>query len=70
MEFMKIDGFLARAASKLINKGVEAKIGFKPNLEILNLGMSTGEDEDEIKVSLEAVMTKTAFEKLISEVTK
>lgn len=70
MEFMKINGFLARAVSKLINKGVETKLGFKPNLEILNLGMSTGEDDDVVKVSLEAVMTRTAFEKLIMEVTK
>lgn len=70
MEFMKINGFLARAVSRLINKGVETKLGFKPNLEILNLGMSTGEDDDVVKVSLEAVMTRTAFEKLIMEVTK
>lgn len=70
MEYMKLNGFLGRAVSKLINKGIEAKVGFKPNLEILDMSMSTNEEEDEVRVTLEAVMTRTAFEKLIEEATK
>lgn len=70
MEYMKINGFLGRAVSKLINKGIESKVGFKPNLEILNMSMSTNEEEDEVRVTLEAVMTRTAFERVIEEATK
>ena len=69
MEYMKLNGFLGRAVSKLINKGIESKVGFKPHLEILNMSMSTNE-EDEVRVTLEAVMTRTAFERVIEEATK
>ena len=69
MEYMKLNGFLGRAVSKLINKGIESKVGFKPHLEILNMSMSTTE-EDEVRVTLEAVMTRTAFERVIEEATK
>lgn len=70
MEYMRLNGFLGRAVSKLINKGIESKVGFKPYLEILNMSMSTNEEEDEVRVTLEAVMTRTAFEKVIEEATK
>lgn len=70
MEYMKFNGFLGRAVSKIINKAIESKIGFKPNLEILDMSMRTNEEEDEVRVSLEAVMTRQAFEKLIEEATK
>lgn len=70
MEYMKINGFLGRAVSKLINKGIESKVGFKPNLEILDMSMSTNEEEDEVRVTLEAVMTRKAFERVIEEATK
>ena len=70
MEYMKINGFLGRAVSKIINKGIESKIGFKPNLEIRDMSMSTDENEDEVRVNLQAVMTRQAFEKLIEEATK
>lgn len=70
MEYMRLNGFLGRAVSKLINKGIEAKVGFKPHLEILDMSMSTNEEEDEVRVTLEAVMTRTAFEKVIEEATK
>lgn len=70
MEYMKLNGFLGIAVSKLINKGIESKVGFKPNLEILDMSMSTNEEEDEVRVTLEAVMTRTAFERVIEEATK
>lgn len=70
MEYMKINGFLGRAVNKLFNKAIETKVGFKPNLEILDMSMSTNEEEDEVRVTLEAVMTRTAFERIIEEATK
>lgn len=70
MEYMRLGGFLGKAVSKLINKGIESKIGIKPNLEIMDFNLRTNEDEDEVRVTIEAAMTRQAFEKLIEEATK
>lgn len=70
MEYMRLNGFLGRSISKLINKGIENKVGFKPNLEILDMCMKTNEEEDEVRLTLEVAMTRTAFEKMIEEATK
>lgn len=70
MEYMKIGGFLGRAVSKMINKAVETKVGFKPNIELHGLNFQTDEEENYVNVNLTARMTKEDFEKLIEEVTK
>lgn len=70
MEYMRLGGFLGKAVSNLINKGIETKIGIRPHLEILDLNLRTNEDEDEVRVTIEAAMTRQAFEKLIEEATK
>ena len=68
MEYMRIEGFLGKAVSKLINKGIESKIGFKPGIELKNLNFSTTEDE-QVEVKLTATMSKMAFDRMIEEVT-
>lgn len=74
MDFMKIEGFLGVAISKLINKAIESKIGFKPGIKIntFNLGtiVDTRNREETIEVTLTANMTRAAFERLIEEATK
>lgn len=74
MEYMRIEGFLGGAFSKLINKAVETKIGFKPGIDLQNLIFKTAHapktDEELVEVTLTATMTKEAFEKIIEEVTK
>ena len=70
MEYMKIEGFLGGAVSKLINTGLESKLGFKPNLELKNLNFSTNDEETYVKVQLTAFMSREAFDKMLEEVTK
>lgn len=83
MEYMRIEGFLGAAFSRLINKAVETKTGFKPGIDIQNLNLSTtqiatidmrtekeSEVEDKVVLDLTVSMTKKAFEKLIEEATK
>lgn len=74
MEYMKINGFLGGAFSKLINKSVENRIGIKPDLKINNLDVSTENngfgEESLISLNLSMTMTKESFEKLIEAVTE
>ncbi len=82
MEYMRIEGFLGAAFSRLINKAVETKTGFKPGIDIQNLNLSTTQivtidmrtekesEEDKVVLDLTVSMTKKAFEKLIEEATK
>ena len=70
MEYMRIEGFLGKAVSKLINKGIESKIGFKPGIELKNLHFGTVAEDEKVEVNLTATMSKEAFEKLIEEVTR
>lgn len=77
MEYMRLEGFLGGAVSKLINKGIETKVGYKPNIDIVNLNLSTTEKmvsavelEENIVVDLKVSMSKTDFDKLIEEVIK
>lgn len=74
MEYMKINGFLGGAFSRLINKSVENKIGIKPDLKINNLDVSTENngfgEESLISLNLSMTMTKESFEKLIEAVTE
>ena len=83
MEYMKIEGFLGGAISKLINKGIESKFGYRPDISIDNLSLRTKEittlnmktnesttEEDGIVVDLRLSMTQADFDKLIEEATK
>jgi len=71
MEYMRLEGFLGGAVSKLINKGIETKIGYKPNIDIENLNLSTTETIGErVVVDLRVSMSKADFDKLIGEVIK
>lgn len=71
MEYMRIEGFLGRAVSKLINKAVETKVGFKPEIELQGLNFKTeGDDESTVIVNTQLRMSRESFEKLIEEVTK
>ncbi len=85
MEYMRIEGFLGGAVSKLINKGIESKFGYKPDIEIDNLNLrtigklevdvSTNEvirrnGEDRILLDLSVSMSQDDFNKLMEEVTK
>ena len=70
MEYMKIEGFLGGAVSKLINKAVETKVGFKPSIDLEGLSFSADEDSDYVKLNLTANMRKRDFDRLIEEVTK
>ena len=73
MEYMRINGFLGTAFSKLINKAVEKQIGMKPDLKISELELktiSTIKEDDVVQVNLVAEMTKESLEKLIEAVTE
>ena len=69
MEYMRLEGFLGKAVSKLINKGVESKFGYKPNIQLNNFKLST-EEEDLVVVNMSIAMKQSDFDKLIEEVTK
>lgn len=74
MEYMRIEGFIGKAVSKLINKAVEQKVGFRPGIELESLTFkdahAPNRDEELVAVNLTATMTRASFEKLIEEVTK
>lgn len=83
MEYMKLNGFLGGAVSKLINKGIEAKFGYKPSIDIDSLNLRTIEkmeldmntdkvirDGDRIVLDLSVSMSQKDFDKLMEEVTK
>lgn len=83
MEYMKIEGILGGAISKLINKGIAEKIGYRPNVSVDSLNFRTvnrGEidmrthdvisSEDRVLVDLSVSMTMDDFNKLIEGVTK
>ena len=69
MEFMKIDDFLANAFSRVINKLVYTKAGFKPELDVDNMTLSY-DDNNKVTLYLKASMSKSSFDRLITEVTK
>lgn len=74
MEYMKIEGFLGGAISKLINKGIESKFNFKPNIMLEQFNLSTGRhadtDEEMVLVKMEVAMRQSDFNKLFEEATK
>ena len=42
MEYMRIEGFLGGAISKLINKGIESKFGYKPDISLDQFHLKIG----------------------------
>lgn len=75
MEYMKIEGFLGGAVSKLINKGIESKFGYKPNIFLNKFHLETTinpNDRDDVYVTVNTAITmkQSDFEKLFEEVTK
>lgn len=75
MEYMKIEGFLGGAISKLINKGIESKFGYKPNILLnkfhLETSINPNNREDEfVTANLTITMKQSDFEKLLEEATK
>lgn len=68
MEFMKLEGFLGRTIGKLVNKGIEAKFGYNPNIELRNLNLVT--DHDEVILTTTMTMSQKDFERFFEEVTK
>lgn len=71
MEYMRLEGVLGGAVSKLINKGIETKLGYKPNIRMDNLLLrSPGEDSNSVELSVNLSMSQSDFDKLIEEVTK
>lgn len=70
MEYMRIEGFLGGAISKLINKGIAEKVGYRPDLELRAFTLYTDDDNNYIKADLSVRMTQNDFNKLIEEATK
>ena len=84
MEYMRLEGFLGGAVSKIINKVIAEKIGYKykPNITLESFNLRTvdkveinmGDDsesvsEDIVIVDLSVTMRQSDFNKLIEEVT-
>lgn len=72
MEYMRLEGVLGGAVSKLINKGIAEKFGYKPGISIddFKLYTDTKDNQEVVKVNLFASMTQEDFNRLIEEVTK
>ena len=75
MEYMKIEGFLGGAISKLINKGIESKFGYKPDISLDQFHLKThapkpDTNDEIIEVNMTVTMTQSDFNKLFEEATK
>ena len=71
MEYMRLEGFLGGAVSKLINKGIQSKFGYKPAIEVRNLMLTTDDEQnEEIRLNATITMKRSDFDKLLEEVTK
>lgn len=70
MEYMRIEGFLGGAISKLINKGIEQKVGYRPDISLQGLKLETDDSEDNIRLNASIIMSQDDFNKLLEEVTK
>ena len=68
-EYMKLDGFLGRSISKLINKGIAAKLGYNPNINLNAFNLKT-DDNGTVTLTTSLSMSQTDFEKIFEEVTK
>ncbi len=70
MEYMKIEGFLGGAVSKLINKGIESKVGYKSDIELRGFKLYADDDDDYIQIDMSIRVSREDFNKLIEEATK
>ena len=70
MEYMKIEGFLGGAISKLINKGIESKLGYRPEISLSSLNLKTVDEKETIQLDVRLNISKNDFNKLMEEVTK
>ena len=71
MEIMNLNGFLAKSAAKLISKGLESKLGFKPDMDISSLIMTASpDDQGYISVNFGMVIKKKDLDRIVEEVTK
>lgn len=74
MEYMSIEGFLGGAVSKLINKGIESKFRYKPDISLDRFHLKTAHapktDEEIVELSMIVTMKQSDFEKLFEEATK
>lgn len=74
MEYMKIEGFLGKAVSSLINKLIENKLGYRPNIKINQFNLQTDikpENRDErVIVNMTVTMKQSDFEKMVEEATQ
>lgn len=68
MEYMKLDGFLGRSISKLINKGIAAKLGYNPNINLNAFNLKT-DDNGNVIVSTTLSLSQKDFERIFEEVT-
>lgn len=68
MEGVFIKSYLGKVIGRFLNKSVEKKIGYDPQIKLLGLSFNVTDDKVLADVSLE--MTKEQFDKLIEEVTK
>lgn len=69
MEYMRLEGVLGGAVSRLINKGIAAKVGYKPNVQLNEFRLYT-DDSDTIIANLTVKMSQEDFNRLIEEATK
>ena len=70
MECVKLDGFLGRQLSKILNKAIKAKLGIDPEIDIKLFSFEDHPVEPIVRVKLEATMEQSKFESIIEEVTK
>lgn len=70
MEYVKLDGFLGRQLSKVINKAVRNKMGFEPNININSFSFETDEADRKVKVTMSLDMDTSKFEFLIGGLTE
>jgi hypothetical protein len=68
MEYMKLEGFLGRSISKLINKGIAAKLGYNPNINLNAFNLKT-DDNGNVIVSTTLSLSQKDFERIFEEVT-
>ena len=69
MEYMRLEGVVGGAVSRLINKGIAAKVGYKPNVQLNEFKLYT-DDSDTIIANLTVKMSQEDFNRLIEEATK
>jgi len=74
MDYMKFDGFMGGAVSRLINKAIENKLGSSPSIRISELNVKEAPNghrpNGDMEVSLKFSIDKDDFELFIEDITK